>query len=230
MSGGRSDLDLQRFDPQQHVRLPNAMAFIGKRCTGKTTMLRDIYSHVRKDVQDTVVFSATEDINPVWSTEEHIPSASIHNKFDSAKLEAIVNRQRDRIQTWIVGDQKDPYPHLMIIFEDMAYSKEFNHDKTVHNLFMNGKLFGITVAFTIQYLLDLPRGFRNMIDQAFVMYNNSEANVQRIYWTFGIGTTYVDGCDLSQFKETIEEHTKNYGAIVVDTNEDRRILRRYRVE
>ncbi len=227
-SAAGNDLSLQWFDPSTAVPPKTVLAFFGRRGSGKTTLMRDMLFYIRRHFQDVVVFSATEDCNQTWG--DHVPSTFIHYGFDAKKLDALIKRQKVKFAEWKRADAQGrtdvPYPHMLVVCEDLMAedAKEFIKDKNVRYMFMNGRHAGITLALTVQYLMDLPRGMRGNIDQVFILKENSLGNVERVFETW-CGML----CDKIQFKDIVTACTADRGALVVDcTCENNDTMRWYR--
>lgn len=206
--------DLEWFRPREHLKPKGVFAFFGMRGGGKTTMMREVIFHLRHHFTEVYVFSATEDSNETWS--KHVPSTFIYNGFFPEKLDNIIKRQRKRIEAYNRSNGALPFPHTLIVAEDlMAEGKKYVNDPGVRTLHMNGRHLGFTLCETVQYLMDLPRGLRSNINMAFLMKENSAGNVQRIHdaWVSMV-------CDLGQFRDIMKEVTKDYGVLVINCDKD----------
>jgi hypothetical protein len=70
---------------------PATCVFIGKRGTGKSTLVADILYHCRK-IPIGVAISATEDGNAFYSS--YIPELFIHSEYKSDVVQQVVTRQK----------------------------------------------------------------------------------------------------------------------------------------
>jgi len=203
------DTVLEKFQPHREIVPKKVYAFFGSRGSGKTRVMEDV-GYFLRHLGEVVVFSATEDGNQTWSS--HVPSTFIHKGFDGDALKKIMARQRQRIEEYNQDPKNIPYPHLLIIFEDMmAENKSFVRNPDVRWIFLNGRHIGITMMLTVQYLMDLERGLRDNIDFVFCMKIHSRGNAERI-WDQWAGMVCPD---LAKFKDIITKTTENYGCLVI---------------
>ena len=83
------DLELKKFDISK-IEDDAVMAFIGRRRTGKSVIVKDILYHKRHIPFGTVI-SGTEAGNGFYGN--HIPKLFIHDEYNTAIIENILKRQ-----------------------------------------------------------------------------------------------------------------------------------------
>ena len=90
-------LQISKFNPKQIEERrvngagPATCVFIGKRGTGKSTLVADILYHCKK-IPMGVAISATEDGNAFYSS--HIPDIFIHSEYKPEIIQQIITRQK----------------------------------------------------------------------------------------------------------------------------------------
>ena len=149
-----TEIEITKFDPSviENRRVtagPPTCVFIGKRGTGKSTLVSDILYHVRK-IPIGCVISATEEGNHYY--EKFVPPIFIHSRFDSNIIENIVTRQKDA-----VANNPDK-SHAFLLLDDMMYDKSVMKDKNITEIFMNGrhwKLMFLLTMLVLQVMLAL---------------------------------------------------------------------------
>ena len=96
---------------------PATCVFIGKRGTGKSTLVSDILYHCRK-IPMGVAISATEDGNAYYS--QFIPDIFIHTEYKSDVINQIITRQKKVVNK----SKKDPKNDAFVLLDDCMYDKK----------------------------------------------------------------------------------------------------------
>ena len=113
-------ISLSKFNPRkiEEKRLtgsgPATCVFIGKRGTGKSTLVADILYRLRK-INAGVAISATEDGNAFYSN--FIPEILIHSEYKPEIVQQIVTRQKKVID----GKKKDSDKDVFVLLDDCMY-------------------------------------------------------------------------------------------------------------
>ena len=84
------NLQLKKFKPES-ITDDKVCVFIGKRNTGKSTLVKDIMYH-KKHLPAGIVLSGTEEGNHFYS--EFIPDLFIYGDYDKDAIERVMGRQR----------------------------------------------------------------------------------------------------------------------------------------
>ena len=87
------NLQLRKFKPES-IADDKVIVFIGKRNTGKSTLVKDIMYH-KKHLPAGIVLSGTEEGNHFYS--EFIPDLFIYGDYDKDAIERVLERQRKLI-------------------------------------------------------------------------------------------------------------------------------------
>ena len=146
----QQSISLRKFDPAtiDHCRI---LVLIGKRGTGKSTLVTDLLSH-HKDIPHGIVMSATEESNGYWS--QYVPELFIYNDFDRDAMERLVNHQRKQAKKGPRGKS------AFVLADDCMYDKSFTKDTLMRGIFMNGRHWKILLVLTMQYSMDIPPALR----------------------------------------------------------------------
>ena len=154
-------LQISKFNPKQIEERrvngagPATCVFIGKRGTGKSTLVADILYHCKK-IPMGVAISATEDGNAFYSS--HIPDIFIHSEYKPEIIQQIITRQKKAISK--NPGKKDPTNDAFVLLDDCMYDKKMIKDPNIRGIFMNGRHWRITFMLTMQYCMDLPPDLR----------------------------------------------------------------------
>ena len=84
------NLQLKKFKPEGMTD-DRVCVFIGKRNTGKSTLVKDIMYH-KKHLPAGIVLSGTEEGNHFYST--FIPDLFVYGDYDRDAIERVMARQR----------------------------------------------------------------------------------------------------------------------------------------
>jgi hypothetical protein len=200
-SNSTSNLHLRKFRPDL-IGDNRVCVFIGKRGTGKTTLVADIMYH-KRHMDTGVVFSATEESNAFWA--KHVPDLFIYEDYDEEVAKNFVLRQRQLLKH--AGSVK---PSFMLC-EDCLYDNRLVKDKNIKGIFFNGRHWQILFLLTMQFCLSIPADLRANIDYIFVCRENIIQNREKIYKAFfGIFPTF------KQFCQTMDQCTENFECLVLD--------------
>ncbi len=203
-------ISLSKFDPKNIEKRrsegagPPTCVFIGKRGTGKSTLVADILYYVRK-INAGVVISATEDGNAYYSN--FIPEILIHSEYKPEIIQQVINRQKKVIN----GKNKTAENDVFVLLDDCMYDKRMIRDTNIRGIFMNGRHWRITFMLTMQYCMDLPPDLRANIDYVFILRENIIQNQEKIYKNFfGIFPQF------SIFQDVLNTCTEGYDCLVLD--------------
>ena len=198
------NLKLKKFDPGK-IKDNVVVVFIGKRGTGKTTLVTDILYH-KRHIPVGVVMSGTEEGNGHYSS--YVPDSFIYPDYNRDVIERVIERQKR-----LVSDKtnKTMDKHAFILLDDCMYDKKITRDKCIRQICMNGRHWAVFFAVTMQYCLDLTPDIRNNIDYVFVCRENVRTNREKIYKSFfGIFPTFA------MFSQVMDACTENYECLVLD--------------
>ena len=202
------NLQLRRFDPSK-IGDDKVCVFIGKRGTGKSTLVTDIMYH-KRHIPCGIVMSGTEDGNHYY--RQFVPDLFIYGEYNKGAIEKILERQRKIVS---VGHTSGSF----LLLDDCMYDKAFMKDTCIRQCFMNGRHWKILFLLTMQYCMDLSPDLRANVDYVFVLRENVIQNRERLYKSFfGIFPTF------DMFCQVMNSCTENYECLVLDnTSKSNRI-------
>ena len=208
-----SSIQISKFNPRviEERRVngsgPATCVFIGKRGTGKSTLVKDILYYCRTIPIGTAI-SATEDGNKYYSS--FIPDLFIHSEYKSDVIQSVINRQKKMIMNAKESDPKSKND-AFVLLDDCMYDKKMIRDPNIRGIFMNGRHWRLLFILTMQYCMDLPPDLRANIDFVFVLRENIVQNQDKLYKNFfGIFP------DAPTFREVMNSCTEGYDCMVLD--------------
>ena len=205
------NFNIKRFDMK---RIPQdaVVIFIGRRRTGKSTLVRDLLFH-HQDMPLGTVISGTEESNSFYG--KMIPPLFIHGEFNPVILANFVKRQKlimAKIQKDLQMQVKSRVdPRSFMILDDCMYDDSWTHDKNIRYLFMNGRWLKAFFLITMQYPLGIQPALRTNVDFVFILREPYMSNRKRIFDNYGSAFPSFEF-----FCQIMDQCTQNYECLVLD--------------
>ncbi len=181
-------LKLKKFKPSSispKGLLGCFIVLIGRRNSGKTTLMKDLLG--RMDLDLCIGVSPTDDTNQ--SMSECIPSGFIFREASEEFLKGIIESQRRR---WSNGAGLE----LCICLDDVAWDTAFFNSKTFKQLCFNGRHMHITVILCMQYALCIPPPIRAQVDLCITMSEKMLSNRKKLWEQFFGMMTFPEFCQI----------------------------------
>jgi hypothetical protein len=205
------NFNIKRFDMK---RIPQdaVVIFIGRRRTGKSTLVRDLLFH-HQDMPLGTVISGTEESNSFYG--KMIPPLFIHGEFNPIILANFVKRQKlimAKIQKDLQMQVKSRIdPRSFMILDDCMYDDSWTHDKNIRYLFMNGRWLKAFFLITMQYPLGIQPALRTNVDFVFILREPYLNNRKRIFDNYASAFPSFEF-----FCQIMDQCTQNYECLVID--------------
>jgi hypothetical protein len=213
-------LRLRKFDmkmiPQDAV-----CVFIGRRRTGKSTLVKDLLYHHQNIPMGTVI-SGTEESNSFYG--KIVPPMFINGEYNAAILDRFVKRQK--LITSKIQQQENMArapgqmpqkskldPRAFLILDDCLYDDSWIHDKNIRYCFLNGRHQKIFFLITMQYPLGIPPVLRTNVDYVFILREPYITNRRRIFDNFGAAFP-----NFEFFCQIMDQCTENFECLVINNN------------
>jgi hypothetical protein len=206
------NISMRKFDMKK-IPQDAVCVFIGRRRTGKSTLVRDLLYH-HQDMPLGTVISGTEESNSFYG--KMIPPLFIHGEFSPIILANFCKRQKlmmMRIQKEISdGVQKSRIdPRSFMILDDCMYDDSWTHDKNIRYLFMNGRWLKVFFLITMQYPLGIQPALRTNVDFVFILREPYMSNRKRIFDNYcSVFPSFEFFCQI------MDQCTQNYECLVID--------------
>ncbi len=205
------NVSMRKFDMKK-IPQDAVCVFIGRRRTGKSTLVRDLLFHHQNMPLGTVI-SGTEESNSFYG--KMIPPLFIHGEYSPIILANFVKRQKlmmARIQRDLqAGVQSRIDPRSFMILDDCMYDDSWTHDKNIRYLFMNGRWLKVFFIITMQYPLGIQPALRTNVDYVFILREPYFSNRKRIFDNYcSVFPSFEFFCQI------MDQCTQNYECLVVD--------------
>jgi hypothetical protein len=210
-SSSHVNFSIKKFDMK---RIPQdaVVIFIGRRRTGKSTLVRDLLFH-HQDMPLGTVISGTEESNSFYG--KMIPPLFIHGKFEPIILANFVKRQKmimGRIQEDLKRGVKSRVdPRSFMILDDCMYDDSWTRDENIRYLFMNGRWLKAFFLITMQYPLGIQPALRTNVDFVFILREPYINNRKRIYENYASAFPSFEF-----FCQIMDQCTQNFEVLVID--------------
>lgn len=196
-------LKLKKFDPTS-IGDNRTCIFIGKRGTGKTTLVTDILWH-KRHIPVGIVMSGTEEGNGHYGNI--VPDTFIYSDYDRGVIDKVIARQR----RLAVNKAENSDNRTFLLLDDVMYDKKICREKCIRQLFMNGRHWNILLFATFQYVMDLPPDLRANVDYLFIL-RDSVIQAREKLWKSFFGIIP----DFHLFCTIMDKCTENYECLVLD--------------
>jgi hypothetical protein len=210
-AGSALNFNIKKFD-MKSIQQDAVAVFIGRRRTGKSTLVRDLLYHHQSMPAGTVI-SGTEESNSFYS--KMIPPIFIHGEYNPMILANYVKRQK-LIMARIAketdqGIQTRVDPRSFLILDDCMYDDSWTHDKNIRYIFMNGRWLKVFFIITMQYPLGIQPALRTNVDYVFILREPYPSNRKRIYENYGGAFPTFEF-----FCQVMDQCTQNYECLVIN--------------
>lgn len=179
---------------------------VGKRCSGKSVLLKYLVQSNRKKWNKIFCICPTESINRFYA--DIIPADNIHDEYDDDWIGELIDTMT-RLNT---GKSVSKHTKCLIILDDCGSDANFHQSKSLAKLYTRGRHLSISVILTTQHLHHVPPVARVNADYVLVSQLN-RASVDLLC------NEYCAGCiDKDEFFKLYKNATKDYSFFVINQN------------
>ncbi len=206
-------IEINKFN-MKNLQDDATILVIGRRRTGKSWLVRDIFYH-RQYIPCGIVFSSTEGVSKFFSY--FIPDIFIHAKYNPDIIESILIKQLEKItkakNNGISESGKCRDNNLFVVLDDMLHeAAQWKKDQTMQNIFFNGRHFNIFFVLTMQYSQSIPPALRSNIDYVFIFNEPNIDTRRKLYQSYGgMIPTFNEFCNI------LDSTTQNNECLVIKT-------------
>ena len=169
---------------EEFAFLNSKILIIGKRGSGKTTLIKDIYRQLQNDLDEVHVFN-----QPKLEAPYHEITNAVYSDF--SLLEDIVEYCR-----------KNPSKKKLLILENHCDKKQLN---ILDDIFYNGRFMNVTLVIACQYAPPMKPEHRYQLDYIFVANDDFYSNKQKLYtYYFGMFPNLAMFCQIMDSLEQFQ--------------------------
>lgn len=194
-------IKIKKFDAST-IKPDAVVLLIGKRGSGKSTLMKDIMFHMKDKLDFGIAMSPTEETTD--SMGSYIPRSCIYPSFCSPALDVMLEIQRKMIR-------RGNFKKVFLLMDDCMYDKKVMSGVNIRELFMNGRHRKIFFMNAVQYMMDMPAALRSQVDYVFALKENIISSREKLWkFFFGMFQTFND------FNKVMNTCTQGYECIVLD--------------
>ena len=196
-------ITLKRFDIRQIPKDGRIILVIGRRGSGKSTLMKDLMFHMRERFDFGVGMSPTRASVDMLCT--HLPPALVYEEgFSPEQFQKMVALCQ-------LLSRKKKLRKGLLVLDDCNADKGAFRTVTMRNCFMNGRHYNINLLWSMHYCLDLTTDLRTQIDYVIVLKESIRKNKERLWNNFfGMFPKFED------FDRVMSACTQNHEALVLD--------------
>jgi hypothetical protein len=200
-------LKIRKFDMK--TMPPDAVVLlVGKRGTGKSTLLKDICYQMKDQLHCGIACCPTEDsVEGADGLSSFIPGPLIHETYKPHVVEKLLNYQKKCVKKY----GKEKTKRQFIILDDCAYDKKILKGTEMRAIHHNGRHRRLFFLNAVQYLCDISPDLRTNVDVVFCLKENILSNKERLFKHF-----FGMFPDFHTFCQTMDALTSNFGAMVLN--------------
>jgi len=204
--------ELKEFDMSEIASKPNCnIIVIGKRNTGKSTLIKYILYYIRNVVPMIIAMSGTERTNNFY--KQILPKILVYEEVDSTKFQPILDRQIQLREKIIQNKSKyrNTNPNIALVLDDCVDRTDWTKDDAVNFFTTNGRHAALTFIVVTQESKKLPPSMRTNADYIFISKTNGFTERKKIRDDY-LGMIG----DKRECDRIFSEYTKDYKFLVVD--------------
>lgn len=197
---------IRKFNMKK-IQRDKIVALVGRRGSGKSTILEDICCNVKTIPMATVICRTREGRK---SYSKFIPESYIYDKYSEKVISNVLKRQDAAVEQHEQGKLANPYA-LLVMDDCLHDAKIWTRDENIQHIFYNGRHDKLMFVFAMQYSLGIPPELRNQIDYVFLLKENKINNRRRLYEHYaGMFPSY------EIFSKVFDEFTNDFECLVID--------------
>lgn len=182
------------------------ITLVGKRCSGKSYMLKHILQYEADNFAKIFCICPTELVNHFYS--DIIPSNCIYETYDEEWADKLITKLT------IANCNKKPEEQkkVLLILDDLIADINIHQSKTLRIMYSRGRHIGLSVILTTQYLNSLSPLIRNNSDYVFVGQQN-RASVELLQQQFQSGDI-----NKKEFMDMYYRCTTDFNFLIINCN------------
>lgn len=194
-------IDLEKFN-LDCIKPNRLMLLIGRRGSGKSTLIRELLYSLRDKVDFWIAITPTKDTEREWL--EFMPRSMIHRSLDKQMLGELLDWQDS------ISRSTQRRRTVGLLWDDLMFVKNILKGDSIRELFFNGRHLSTYFLNAAQYVMDVPADLRLQIDYVFTFWDGIPDNRDKIRKYF-CGTF-----SRPEFEATFKAATQDYRCMVID--------------
>lgn len=207
-------ITLRKFDLST-LLLDSIIVLIGKRRTGKSTLIREImYEMAKRGMPSGMIFSHTEHCNKFY--RYFFPGLYVHDEMPEEKLAAILQSQHKKIKKFAkkynVENGRNIKNSFFLLADDMMSDDDiWKKSRSFKKIFTEGRWANLFFVMSLQYVLGIPPPLRSNVDFAFLFACDAHNDLRKLWENYASVIPTFD-----MFKKIFFACTRDYGCLVIN--------------
>lgn len=198
---------------------------LGKRRTGKTTLLKNLLPHTGKQFPEVYVMTQTAFTH---SFKNYVPKEAIYPGWFEGVIMEFLDEQKELIEKLarLVERYREtedpsymtafPNPFKKIILDDCVVDPKVHSSLAMGTIAAYGRHYGLNVDVISQHATLLNPNFRTNSDNVFTFLQDEENNIETIR------KSYMDFKNINEFRYFLSTRTRNKQFLCVDRSDNDR--------
>ena len=196
--------EIEKFDFGSFKAGDNVL-LVGKRCTGKTTMIGKILDSLVDYIPGLIV-SPADTYERFYDKKYIMYESCIHNKYSSDIITKFIKGKIDNM----VGDFTDDKKHFVVLDNCFLHT---DTDKNLTDLLVNGYFYKTINLLAIPSLFNYDTDLKTKMDYVFIFNDSHILSRQKTY------TEYFEPLiSYQEFDRLMSEYTQDYQCLIIDYN------------
>ena len=209
-SGDEDQYTLREADFRDFKR-GTTIAIVGKRHSGKTTVIKNICYYMQPYMRICMLVSGTANVSGEF--DSIIPPLFIYEDYIPSKIKTLM-----RSQAQISTDDQKRYMNgkkmgAIVIMDDVvSQSSAWRKDPQFIKMFLEGRHFHITNILSVHDVLNIPSGLRSSVDYMIITSEHRRKRISTIfdnYWPQKFG-------DKKIFESVLSTGTDGWKSLLID--------------
>jgi hypothetical protein len=182
------------------------VSLIGKRNSGKSQMLRYLFSQQKHLFRAVFVVCPTETVNNFY--KDLVKPQNIFDSYNEEWVEKLITKLAQENG----GKPDNKASHILLILDDCCSDTNFHQSKSFKKLCTRGRHVKISVIITAQYIYQIPPVARNNSDFILCSQMNTQG-LELLTSEFLFGNLTK-----KEFIDIYYKNTADYGFLVINNN------------
>lgn len=166
------------------IKNGTTIGIIGRRASGKTTMIKTLLYYLSPGVRIPMVVSSTSTLKRDY--DKMVPPLLISEEYNPKRLRRFIEFQakafKDRTN---VKRMKNKKKYGVLVMDDVvAQASKWKGDESFIRMILEGRHFNITNILAVHDVLDIPSNIRSNIDYIIITSEKRPKRIRSIYDQF----------------------------------------------
>jgi hypothetical protein len=196
-------ITLKKFDFSTLPKDGRIILVIGRRGSGKSTLIEDIMYNLRHRFDFAIGMSPTR--SSIEMMERHMPDVMVFEEgFSKEQFQKMLSLSS-------IISRKGKLRSGLLCMDDCNSDKDAFRSKNMRDAFMNGRHYGMNILWAMHYCMDILPDLRSQVDYVFVLKDNIRKNKERLYQNFFGMLDKVE-----DFMKIMDQCTENNECLILD--------------